>query len=57
MKTLLKFLMMLKLLGLIEKVLTVQHIPGDSAVKISKTPSVETRRSVDTAMLSSLNQA
>jgi hypothetical protein len=42
------------ILCLKDKVLTVQDIPGDPTVKTSKTPSVETRRSVDTTLLSSL---
>jgi hypothetical protein len=53
MKTLLKFLK--TMLGLKDKVLTVQDIPGDPTVKTSKTPSVETRRSIDTTMLSNLS--
>jgi hypothetical protein len=39
------------MLGLKDKVLIVQDIPG----KTSKTPSVETRQSIDTSMLSSLS--
>jgi hypothetical protein len=43
------------MLGLKDKILTVQDIPEDPTIKTSKTPSVETRRSVDTTMLSSLS--
>jgi hypothetical protein len=43
------------ILGLKGKVLTVHDIPEDPTIRTSKTPSVETRRSVDTTMFSSLS--
>jgi hypothetical protein len=43
------------MLGLKDKMLTVQDIPGDPTVKTSENLSVETRQSVDTTMLSSLS--
>jgi hypothetical protein len=38
------------ILGLKDKIFTLQDIPGDPTVKTSKTPSVETRRSVENTL-------